>query len=107
MNHTNKGKAKIFSATICTTMMLLLTFCNNSIGFNMASFHIPLTTADTTPVQKTIPSTNIVDPTITSLPKPPLANNRRDTVPSVKKDTTIVNTVDSFNFKIGLFLIYY
>jgi hypothetical protein len=82
-------------------MMLLLTFCNNSIGFNMAAFHIPLTTADTTPVQKTIPSSIIVDPTVTSLPKPTLANIRRDTVPSVKKDTTIVNTVDSFNFKIA------
>ena len=54
MNDTNKGKAKIFSSWLCTTMFLILTFCNNSTGFNLIPMRRYLS-ADTTPVIKNEP----------------------------------------------------
>jgi len=101
MNHTNKGKANFFSGTICATMMLLLTFCNNSIGFNPGKFHIQLTTADTTPVQIIIPASNSTDPILKALPKATSIPKVLDTVPAGSKDSVIVNTIDTFNFKIA------
>ena len=49
MNHTNKGTAKYFLFFSCTVMMLLLTLCNKSSGFNTSNFHISLT-QDTVPM---------------------------------------------------------
>lgn len=80
MNDSNKCTAKFFSVLACTTMMLLLTFCNNSIGFSNSNFHISLT-ADT-------------------IPLPPKTTAADTLIISGKKDTSIVKT-DTFGFKIG------
>jgi hypothetical protein len=73
MNHTNKGKAKIFSGWLCATVILILTFSNNSDGISPAGSNFTLS-ADT------IPKKNIVD-----------SNN-------VIKDSSVI-TIDTFSFK--------
>ena len=74
MNHTNKGKAKYFSGWLCATVLLILTFCNNSEGINPSHFSFYIN-ADTTPVKKRTDTTSVVG------------------------DTIIISRADSFSFK--------
>ena len=96
MNQTNKGKAKIFSAWLCTTMILILTICHNSIGFNYTNFHNPLTT-DTIPAKK-LPVAPAVLPNNDIAVKPLVRKNTTDTIPAVS-DSIKKITVDTFNYK--------
>ena len=96
MNQTNKGKAKIFSAWLCTTMILILTICHNSIGFNYTNFHNPLTT-DTIPAKK-LPVAPAVLPNNDIAVKPLVKKNTTDTIPAVS-DSIKKITVDTFNYK--------
>jgi hypothetical protein len=73
MNHANKGKAKIFSGWLCATVILILTFSNNSDGSQGSAHYLPAL-ADTIPI-KNIPDSN-----------------------NVKRDTSMV-AIDSFSFK--------
>ncbi len=99
MNQTNKGKAKIFSAWLCATTMLILTFYHKSIGSNTEK--IPMfVTGDTIPSPakpKLLPAIQQASPQI----KPATTNVSTDTLPSLKNDTSVVNTIDTFSFKIA------
>ena len=88
MNQDYKGKAKLISGWI-TGLMLMMTTLGSSAHY--PKFHISLTT-DTVPVKK-------------SLPLSPSGSRKRinvtasDTIPKRITDTSVISTVDSFNFK--------
>ena len=97
MNHTNKGKAKVFSVWLCATTMLLLTFYDKSVGYNKVNLQMHLT-ADTVPLIKR------PEPTVTSAltqqsATAPTASLRRDTIPPLANDSSTKRTVDTFSFK--------
>ena len=100
MNHTNKGKAKIFSIWLCATMMLILTFYHKSIGFNANNFHIQLT-ADTIPVKKKPVKINTISESETNSVQNTIIINSNDTIPFNINDTLLKTTVDTFSFKIA------
>ncbi len=99
MNDTNKGKAKIFSLWFCTTMFLILTFCNNSAGFNLIPIGCYLS-ADTIPVSKdALPATRREAPVKSGIQ--PAADSALSvkSIPAGKNDTIINNVIDTFTFK--------
>lgn len=97
MNQTNKGKAKIFSVWLCATMMLILTFYHKSIGYTTGKIHINLT-ADTIPTPARPVRTPVARPEVSPPKAAPIAAST-DTVPGVVKDSSLVNTSDTFSFK--------
>ena len=99
MNQTNKGKAKIFSAWLCATMMLILTFYQNSIGFSNGKIHIGLM-VDTIPSPLKPKRLPVSQQSPTQL-KPATTEVITDTVPALKADTSVIKTIDTFSFKIA------
>jgi hypothetical protein len=73
MNHTNKGKAKIFSGWLCATVILILTFSTNSDGTSPSGAWFSVMT-------DTIPKKNIPDSI------------------HVIQDSSVI-TIDTFSFK--------
>ncbi len=88
MNQDYKGNAKLISGWVTGLMLMMITLGSSAYSFK---FHISLTT-DTIPLKKN-PQTLSTDTL-----KPRLAT-ARDTIPKRAVDTTIVASVDSFNFK--------
>ncbi len=97
MNHTNKGKAKVFSVWLCATMMLLLTFYDKSVGYNKVNLQMHLT-ADTVPILRR-PGSIVASAPIQQSVSAPTASLRRDTIPLLANDSSIKRTVDTFSFK--------
>lgn len=107
MNHTNKGKAKVFSAWLCSFLFILLTFYQSTATRSTVNFHIHLT-ADTIP-PKVSTEPRKIDSTddrylIPSIDTSKAADTARvvliDTT-GKKPDSTAMVSVDTFNFKIA------
>ena len=107
MNHTNKGKAKIFSAWLCSLLFITLTFYKTTANNPAGNFLITIT-ADTIPPKvsterRPIDSADdrLILPSIDTSGKSGAARVVARDSTGLGKDSLNIVTVDTFNFKIA------